>query len=125
MPDTITQEQRSAALRAMNVIKEKRNGVLKGRTCADGSKQRNLFTKDETASPTTSADALLMSLIVDAKEDRDVATADIFGAYINADMTDFTLLRLTGKEVDIMCRVDPKYIPFVTVEGGVKVLYLQ
>jgi hypothetical protein len=31
-----------------------------------------------------------MSLIIDAKEERDVATADVVGAYLNADMKDFT-----------------------------------
>ncbi|KAL7569098.1 hypothetical protein ACA910_016933 [Epithemia clementina (nom. ined.)] len=31
--------QKRAALRAINVIKEKRNGILKGRACADGHSQ--------------------------------------------------------------------------------------
>jgi hypothetical protein len=38
-PNTLTYEQRKGALRALNLIKEKRNGNLKGRTVADGSKQ--------------------------------------------------------------------------------------
>ena len=36
----LTGEQKSDALRAINLIKEKRDGRLKGRTCADGRKQR-------------------------------------------------------------------------------------
>jgi len=35
-PDTLTQEQKDNALWAINLIKEKRNGIIKGRTIADG-----------------------------------------------------------------------------------------
>jgi hypothetical protein len=36
----MTDEQKREALRAINVIKEKRDGSIKGRTCADGSTQQ-------------------------------------------------------------------------------------
>lgn len=39
LPDTLTFEQRKGALRAINLIKEKRDGTLKGRTVADGRPQ--------------------------------------------------------------------------------------
>ena len=35
----LTKQQIKDALRAISVIKEKRDGTLKGRTCVDGSKQ--------------------------------------------------------------------------------------
>ena len=38
---TLTKAQRTATLRAINLIKEKRSGKLKGRTVADGRSQRN------------------------------------------------------------------------------------
>jgi hypothetical protein len=40
-------------------------------------------------------------------------------------MDDFVLLKVEGASVDIMCRVSPEYIPFVTIENGKRVLYLQ
>jgi hypothetical protein len=61
----------------------------------------------------------------DAKECRDVATANVDGAYLHADMEDFVLLKLVGEAVDIMCQVNPKYENFVVIENGKKVLYLQ
>jgi hypothetical protein len=73
-PDTLTRQQKAGALRAINLIKEKRDGRLKGRTVADGRPQRFLYSKAETASPTVSADALMLLLMIDAKEGRDVAT---------------------------------------------------
>jgi hypothetical protein len=81
---TITDGQKRAALRVINLIKEKRSGKLKGRTCADGRPQRALYTKEETTSPTVSTDALMLSHIIVAKEGRDVATADVEGAYLHA-----------------------------------------
>ena len=73
---TLTASQKRESLRAVNLIKEKRSGKLKGRTCADGRSQRSKYTKEETTSPTVSTDALMISLMIDAKERRDVATAD-------------------------------------------------
>ena len=87
---------------------------------ADGRSQRSLYTKEETASPTVSNDALMLSIMIDAKEGRDVATADVAGAYLHADLEDFTLLKVEGQSVDIMCDVSEKYIPFVTYEKGKK-----
>jgi hypothetical protein len=52
-----------------------------------------------------SMDVLMMPILLDAKEHRDVATADVAGAYLHADMKDFTLLRMAGEPVDIMCDV--------------------
>jgi len=90
-PLSLTKEQRQAALRAINLLKEKRNGDLKGRTVADGRKQRPLYTKAETASPTVSTVALMLTIMIDAYERRDVATADVAGAYLKAKMDDFVL----------------------------------
>jgi hypothetical protein len=122
---TLTASQKRESLRAVNLIKEKRSGKLKGRTCADGQSQRSKYTKEETTSPTVSTDALMISLMIDAKERRDVATADVEGAYLHADMEDFVLLKLVGEAVDIICQVNPKYEKFVVIENGKKVLYLQ
>ena len=80
------------------------------------------YTKEETTSPTVSTDALMISLMIDAKERRDVATDDVEGAYLHVDMEDFVLLKLVGEAVDIMCQVNPKYENFVVIENGKKVL---
>jgi len=67
----------------------------------------------------------MLSLMIDAKEGRDVGTADVKGAYLHADIKDFVILKLVGEAVDIMCQVNPKYKKFFVVEHGKKVLYLQ
>ena len=122
---TLTKKQRKEALRAINLIKEKRDGTIKGRTVADGRPQRTLYEKSQTASPTVSTDALLLSIMIDAKEARDVATADVVGAYLKAFMDDFVIMKFTGESVDILCKMNPSHKRHVVLEGGVKVLYVR
>jgi hypothetical protein len=49
-------------------------------------------------------------------ERRDVATADVVGAYLNANMDQFTLMKLTGEAVNIMVNVNKSYSPYLTQE---------
>ena len=78
---SLTREQKRSALRAIVLIKKKRCGKIKCRTVADGRPQKKIFTKDETTSPTVLLEALLLSLLIDAKEERDVATGNVGGAF--------------------------------------------
>ena len=66
-PSSLSREEKHGAFRAINLIKEKRDGSLKGRNVADGRKQQEQYDKPETTSLTVSVDALLLTLIVDAK----------------------------------------------------------
>ena len=124
-PTKLTKAEKLAALRALNLVKEKRDGVLKGRTVADGRPQRNMYDKSQTASPTVATDALFLTILLDAYENRDVGTADVAGAYLKALMEDYVLMKFSGDSVDILCRMNPAHIPFVTIENGTKVLYVR
>ena len=80
-------EEKKRALEAVNLIKKKRCGKLKGRTCADGSKQKRYLKHGETiSSPTVSLEAIVGTLLIDANEKRDVAIFDVPGAYLQAEM---------------------------------------
>jgi hypothetical protein len=116
--NNITKEQKRGALRAIDVIKEKRCGKIKGRTVADGRPQKALYTKDQTTSPTILPDAFMMSIMIDVWGRRDVVTADVTGAYLHAEFEDFVILRMEGESVDIMCRVNEQYKGLVVHENG-------
>jgi len=107
------------------LIKEKRSGILKGRTVANGRAQRTLYNKSETAYPTIASDALMLSIIIEAYEGRDVATADIAGAYLKAYMRDFVLMKFVGDTVRVLCDMNPAHQPFVVMEKGQQVLYVR
>ena len=71
------------ALPAVNLIKEKRSGDIKGRTCVNGSKQRRYLKQDESvSSPTAVLESLVATLLIDAYEQRDVAIYDISGVFL-------------------------------------------
>jgi len=118
-------KQKREALNLITLVKEKRCGKIKGRACADGRKQRRYIRKEDVASPTIQLESLLLSLMIDAFEKRDVATADVVGAYLIANMEDFVLVKLTGDSVDLMCKVDESYKKYIHYENGKKVLYLR
>ena len=108
--DTLSEEAKKGAAGMINIIEEKtnrghtpENPVLKGRSVFDGRKQRFMYTKEETASPTVSIDAFFLSMIIDSIEQRDVAMADIKGAYLNAIMDDEVIMKIVGEDVDIFC----------------------
>jgi Reverse transcriptase (RNA-dependent DNA polymerase) len=67
----------------------------------------------------------MYTIMINAKEQRDVATADVVSAYLNADMDQFNLMKITGKTVHIMTQVDNLYNDYITHKKGKPVLYLQ
>ena len=128
----LTAEQKKKAANMINLIEEKinrghtdENPVIKARSVYNGRVQRGLYSKEETASPTSSIDSIFLTSIKDAHEERDVAVTDIKGAYLNAKMKGEVIMRITGKEVDLFLEIDPSLGEFVTWENGIKVLYVQ
>jgi len=94
--------------------------MLKGRTCANGKKQKLFLKENESySSPTVSLEGLLASLVIDVVEKRNVAIFDVPGAYLHAKMPDDkrTLMVLRGDFADIMCQVNPEYERFTKGEG--------
>ena len=127
---TLAEVEKQKALPAVNLIEEKWNGVIKGRACVDGSKQRKYLKQDESvASPTASLESLLVSLLIDTYEGRDVRTY-VPGAYLQVrlapkDDNERVLMKLRGNFVDIICKVNPERLVNVVYEHGKKVLYMD
>ena len=88
-------------------IKEKRDGTIKARGCADGHKQRENYKNADAISPTVSTEAVLISAVVDAYKDQDVAMVDIPGAYLSADMEDEMFMIFRGTMKELMVAVEP------------------
>lgn len=101
LPNTVKHE----ALRLITMIKEKWCGKIKAQAYANGRKQERYIKKSTATSPTIQLESLILSLMIDAREGRDVAITDIIGAYLLANMDDYILVKITGNEVGVMCRV--------------------
>jgi len=122
----LSHEQRMDALQYLMFLKQKRNGTIKGRGCADGRKQRQYTTKEEASSPTVAIESVMLSCVLDALEERDVATVDIPGAFMQADMDDLVHMKLEGKMAELLVRIDPKlYREHIQIERGKQVLYVE
>ena len=119
-PADLSKEQKWKSLAYLMFIKEKRCGKIKGRGCADGRKQRGWIDKEDTSSPTVSTQALMLSCMIDTEENRDVATADIPGAFLQTDNTSgSTDLKMEGIMVDILLDIDKdRYEPFVVTRDN-------
>ena len=70
-------------------------------------------------------ESLMIISAIAAKEERDVATADIAGAYLHAEMDDFVLVKFSGRALQIICEVNPKFREGIRKERGRDVLYLK
>jgi hypothetical protein len=66
----------------------------------------------------------ILSCIIDAKQNRDVANVDIPGAFMQADMDELVHMHLKGTMVDLVVRLLPdSYEKHVTNEGNKKKFY--
>ena len=107
-------------------LKEKRNGTVKAQSCANGSVQRDHVAKGEAASPTVALELVFVSAAIDAKENREVVTIDIPGAFLHAINDNYVVMRMDGRIAKLMAKTDPKlYRKYLTDEKQKKVLYLR
>ena len=84
--ESLTQQERNRATESLIFLVEKRDNVIKARTCANGSTQREYISKDEAASPTAATDSILITGAIDAKKNRDVMTLDIPNAFVQTEV---------------------------------------
>jgi hypothetical protein len=71
----------------MFVVK-KHTGETKARLVGGGNKQRDYLTKEDSSLPTLATKSVLLTLIVDADEKRDVPIIDIPNAFIQTRVDD-------------------------------------
>ena len=67
-------------------LTQKRDGTIKGRMVYNGKPTREWLSKDDAASPTAFLESIILTAMVDAKEGRDVMSADVPNAFIQTSM---------------------------------------
>lgn len=76
-----------------------------------------------------STDSVLITGVVDARQERDVMTIDIPNAFVQTDIPDGEekiIMKIRGVPVDILCDIAPKvYQDYVEQEGKHRALYVQ
>jgi hypothetical protein len=97
-----------------------------------GNKQRDYITKEDVSSPTVTAEAVMLTCVIDAQENRDVAVVDIPNAFVQTVVSDEdaehrVTVRIRGPLVDILVSMAPDvYGPYVSVtKTSQKVLIVE
>ena len=91
-----------------------------------------MVSKDEAASPAAYVESIMITRVIDAKEDRDVMTGDVPNAFIQANMPkvkqgeDRVMMKIIGVLLDMFVQLAPEvYGPCVVFENRKKTLYLE
>ena len=78
--EVLSSEDKKKSLESVNLIKEKQCVNIKGITCENGSRQKRYLKEYEPIySPTCSTESLMLTLLIDSTEQRDVAVFDVTG----------------------------------------------
>ena len=121
-----TPEQRKEALAYLMFLKHKHCGKIKGHGCADGRKQRAYIAKEDLMAPTVSTEAVFLTAVIDALENRDVAVLDVPGAFMQADINELVHVRFTGEMVNMLLQIDKEmYKDYIVMEKGEQVMYME
>jgi hypothetical protein len=78
----LSQVQRQTVSESHMFLKQKRDGKIKGRTVDGGNNKWDYISKEDASSPTVATESVLLSCIIDAEEERDVAVVDIPNAFV-------------------------------------------
>ncbi len=128
----LTKKQKEQILESHIFVEQKQDGSIKAQKVIGGNKQQDYFTKEDVSSPTVSAKAVMLTCVIDAQEDRDVAVVDIPNAFVQTvvdeeDAEHRVIVRIRGPLVDILVSIAPDlYGPYVTTnKSGQKVLIVE
>jgi hypothetical protein len=126
----VNKERWKQILESHVFVKKKRTGQIKVRKVAWGNKQRDFISKENASSSTVATESVLLTSLVDAQENRDVAIVDIPNAFIQMvvkNNEDKVVMRIRGHMVDVLVKVAPRvYGPYVsTNKQGRKQLLVE
>ena len=89
------------------------DGSIKGRTCANVNQEHGCARKEEASSPTAATESMLITGVIEAKEERDTMTLDIPNAFVEASMEKFKVgeratMKFRGMLVNLLCEIAPE-----------------
>jgi hypothetical protein len=73
----LSKKQKHQILESHIFVEEKQDGTIKARKVIGGNKQQDYITKKDVSSPIVTAEAVMLTCVIDAQENRDVTVVDI------------------------------------------------
>jgi hypothetical protein len=65
------------------------------------------MSKEDTSSPTVATEAIILTCVIDAIENREVATCDIPGAFMQSDIKGKVIMKLKGVTAEVIIKINP------------------
>jgi hypothetical protein len=129
--DMKTSEQKKAQ-QALMFLTEKRDKSVRGRMVYNGKPTREWLSREDAVSPTAALESIMITRVIESKEQRDIMTCYIPNAFIQAFLPkkktdeDRVVMQITGVLVDMLVEINQElYGPAVVLENGKKELYLE
>jgi Reverse transcriptase (RNA-dependent DNA polymerase) len=117
--EDLTTKQKKTILESHLFIKLKRDGTIKGTAVAGGNRQRGFIAKEDATSPTVATESVLLTAVIEALENRDVAVVDIPNAFIQTrieNKDDMAVIRFRGELVDMLIEIASEvYKPYANI----------
>jgi hypothetical protein len=116
----LSDKQRAMVLKSHMFMKQKQTGEIKGKTVAGGNKQKGFIDKEDASSPTVATESVVLTSVIDAKEDRESAVVNVPNAFIQTvveDKSKRVIVRIRGMLVDILVKIAPEvYKDYITLD---------
>jgi hypothetical protein len=126
--NSLTLEEKKSVIYSSLFLKEKFDAAgvfekLKGRIVGGGNDQdKSIYSDSEISSPTVSVKSVFLCSSIAAAQKRKVATIDVVGAYLNADMVRKVLMKLQKDVVELLVQIMPQWKSHVLSDGTMVVL---
>jgi hypothetical protein len=124
--------KRKTAQMALMFLTGKRDKSVKGRMVYNGKPTIEWLSQEDAASPTAALESILITGVIEAKEERDVMTCNIPNAFIQVNLPkkepgeDRVVMKITGVLVGMLVNINPEsYRPAVVLENRKKVIYVE
>ena len=73
---------------SLTSLLKRKDGTIKARKVLGGNKQHDYITKEDVSSPTVTAEAIMLTCVIDAQENRDVAVVNIPNTFVQTVVTE-------------------------------------
>jgi len=110
--NNLTPEEKAQAMEALMFLQEKKGGTMKGRMVCNGRPTQEWLSREDLVSPTAALESIFLTNIIDAKEERDVMSADVPNTFIQTLMPDDNkkvTMKITGVLVHLMVEQAPGF----------------
>ncbi len=129
----LTKKQKEQVLESHIFVEVKRgDGTIKAQKVIGGNNQHDYITKDDVTSSTVTAEAVMLTCVINTQENRDVAVVDIPNTFVQTvvskeDAEHRVTVCISGPLVDVLVSIAlDVYGPYVsTTQTGQKALILE